>query len=304
MFGRFWGGLQVHKWARVHDNSGVDRKALLIYQGEQRRIWHLMATRGESLPDLSVLSEPLLNIARAEAMKKHFLRPPAGRNPDRSQTVTHLAETRDPSRQLVTAQVLRAGLGLARCPLFAPHPKLLPARVFLRAQAPKSYQPAQSAWGDTNTTSSTAVRNRPSTESIRQWPSESTELCGSSRVEPLCATTSNLTGSARALLTANDTDVLDVPLPLTVLKSALERRREIKHVIQGLELGFVVGFPTISSIQLPQNRPSVDTHKSHFLSIVRDELQKGRYIGPAKQADLLNALGPLQSSPISIIPKT
>ncbi|PPQ87400.1 hypothetical protein CVT24_000164 [Panaeolus cyanescens] len=84
MFGRFWGGLQVHKWARVHDNSGVDRRALLIYQGEQRRIWHLMATRGDSLPDLAVLGGPLLNIARAEAMKKHFLRLPAGRNLDKS----------------------------------------------------------------------------------------------------------------------------------------------------------------------------------------------------------------------------
>ncbi|PPQ80585.1 hypothetical protein CVT24_002720 [Panaeolus cyanescens] len=247
--------------------------------------------------------------------------------PPRSRAAIHPAATNGPFRQLATALALGTERARARCPLVDFSQSLSPARVFPRAQAQKSYRPALSVWGATSTTSSTAVQSKPSTASFRPWPKESMVHCSPSRVVPHCATIFNPTENAKVPPTTSDTDALGVPLPLMVLRSALEHRRETngtpyhvdswrrvlrmhglldsyRHVVQGLELGFMVGFPEITSTQLPQNRPSVDTHHAHFLSIIRDKLQKGRYIGPAKRTDLLEALGPLQSSPISIIPKT
>lgn len=79
--------------------------------------------------------------------------------------------------------------------------------------------------------------------------------------------------------------------------------REYRHVVHGLRHGFQVGFPDIAYTQCPPNRASVDEYRPHFDSIIASELAAGRYVGPFTRAEMEEALGHYQSSPMSIIQK-
>ncbi|KAF6740965.1 hypothetical protein DFP72DRAFT_1123256 [Ephemerocybe angulata] len=70
MFAKFWSSLHLHPWATALDSTGVDRHALLIYQAEQRRQWHLIVQNDHTVPDLTVINEFALHRARDEAMKQ------------------------------------------------------------------------------------------------------------------------------------------------------------------------------------------------------------------------------------------
>jgi hypothetical protein len=72
----------------------------------------------------------------------------------------------------------------------------------------------------------------------------------------------------------------------------------------GLRNGFDLHLPAILRTQTPPNRTSLSTYSSAFDSLLSHELQSGRYIGPFPGVELQNLIGPFQSSPISIIPKS
>jgi hypothetical protein len=72
---------------------------------------------------------------------------------------------------------------------------------------------------------------------------------------------------------------------------------------RGLLLGFEIDFPPITVVQTPPNRPSISEFPDEFNSIIQKELDKGRFIGPFLEDELINLIGPFQSSPLSIIPK-
>lgn len=76
-----------------------------------------------------------------------------------------------------------------------------------------------------------------------------------------------------------------------------------KHTITELRLGFHLSFPNITSTPTPPNRDSIVQYTTHFLKVVNNELQTGRYIGPASKATIEALIGPFQSSPMSITPK-
>jgi len=42
MLAKFWGNLQVHKLQSLRDS--LDQKTVIVYQAEQRRLWHLAIT--------------------------------------------------------------------------------------------------------------------------------------------------------------------------------------------------------------------------------------------------------------------
>ena len=63
------------------------------------------------------------------------------------------------------------------------------------------------------------------------------------------------------------------------------------------------GIPTLSSTFTPLNHPSVDVHKEVFLEIVNNKFAKGQYWGPLSKAEIESIIGPLQISPLSLIPK-
>ena len=79
-----------------------------------------------------------------------------------------------------------------------------------------------------------------------------------------------------------------------------ERFGNIPH---GLRYGFMINFPDIHRVQSPFNAPSVDIYHEQLHEIVHKEITKGRYIGPFTLTHIHDAIGPFQSSPLSIIPK-
>jgi hypothetical protein len=60
---QFWSALQTHRWRHALDP--LKQRALLLYQGQQRRKWHLYAGSSESW-SLEVLNEQLLIEARED----------------------------------------------------------------------------------------------------------------------------------------------------------------------------------------------------------------------------------------------
>jgi hypothetical protein len=62
MFIQFWSALQTHYWRHAPDP--LQQRALLLYQAQQRRRWHLHATSGSCTWSLETINERLLIIAR------------------------------------------------------------------------------------------------------------------------------------------------------------------------------------------------------------------------------------------------
>jgi hypothetical protein len=62
MFIQFWSALQIHPWR--HTPDPLQQRALLLYQAQQRRRWHLHATSGSCTWSLETINERLLMIAR------------------------------------------------------------------------------------------------------------------------------------------------------------------------------------------------------------------------------------------------
>lgn len=76
------------------------------------------------------------------------------------------------------------------------------------------------------------------------------------------------------------------------------------HIPDGFRYGFDIGLPPIHQTQTPPNKPSLTEHMDHFNIIIINELNTGRYIGPATKETMERAIGPFQTSPLSIIPKS
>jgi hypothetical protein len=76
------------------------------------------------------------------------------------------------------------------------------------------------------------------------------------------------------------------------------------NILSGLREGFCVGYPTPFRVQTPPNSTSLSVYEHEFKDIVNKELDKGRYIGPLTFSTIEAFLGPYQSSPLSLIPKS
>jgi hypothetical protein len=140
------------------------------------------------------------------------------------------------------------------------------------------------------------------------------------------ASTSKLSEAADQLHTSIDTCALAVEVDITELTAAISRRQSraltpynadiwehalqqagILHrypdIPQSLRTGFFAGVPGIQQCFTPPNSPSIEQHVDAFWDIVRIEFTKGRYLGPFSQAELERAIGPFQTSPLSLVPK-
>ena len=86
--------------------------------------------------------------------------------------------------------------------------------------------------------------------------------------------------------------------------SSLGLQEKYPHLVQGLAEGFDLGIPPILCTYAPPNHPSVHALFDVYSNIVDNEFTAGRYIGPFSRTQLEWALGPFQSSPLSLVPKT
>ena len=73
---------------------------------------------------------------------------------------------------------------------------------------------------------------------------------------------------------------------------------------QNIADGFSVGIPRITRTYTPPNHASVRSLPNVYSSIVENEFKAGRYIGPFTQRQVESALGPFQTSPLSLVPKS
>jgi hypothetical protein len=200
------------------------------------------------------------------------------------------------------------------------------SRVFNRAQAAARYPSAPYAWGAPHTGSSNATPLPHGTACTKPSQNGSAASCSSVRTTNPFAPIGNTNEDASANGTTNDTFALDAVRPATELRHVLERRKlraltpykpdvwesllarsglllDYPHLPDDLRFGFNIKLPRILYTQAPPNRPAIREFRHQFTKIVRDEFEKGRYIGPFTQTDIESLIGPFQSSPLSIIPK-
>ena len=68
--------------------------------------------------------------------------------------------------------------------------------------------------------------------------------------------------------------------------------------------GAFAGIPQIDLSFTPPNNPSTELLNTVFNDMIQLEFNKGRYLGPFSKEELELEIGPFQSSPLSLVPKT
>ena len=141
------------------------------------------------------------------------------------------------------------------------------------------------------------------------------------------ASTGNASKVAHPPVIPSDTGAPDVGNHPMELKRALERRKRepvspYRHgawsaelsrlsllpkypsMVDGFRFGFELGIPRIFDTYTPPNHSSIVNLPDVYNSIIHNEFISGRYIGPCTRAQVEAELGPFQTSPLSLIPKT
>ena len=187
-----------------------------------------------------------------------------------------------------------------------------------------NYQPAPSAWEDTDITRPRAKRQRPGMEPNRSAPAP--PAGGSSIIEgPSYARIGKGQTDAPTHLASTFTSVRDVVRKSTAQTPAHQPKPRIRtplipeewkfaldeagllgiypQIPSFLTYGADAGIPQIRTTFTPPNHPSIASHQTFFDEIVNIEFQKGRYWGPFSKTELESIIGPFQTSPLSLIPK-
>jgi hypothetical protein len=73
---------------------------------------------------------------------------------------------------------------------------------------------------------------------------------------------------------------------------------------RGLREGFHAGIPPITKTYTPPNKSSIEELGTPFTQLINAELERGRYIGPLQKEEVEELIGPFQTSPLNIIPKS
>ncbi len=76
------------------------------------------------------------------------------------------------------------------------------------------------------------------------------------------------------------------------------------NILSILQNGATIGVPRIEHTFTPSNSPSIAHHATQFHTILQHKYLKCRHLGPFTRAQLEAAIGPFQTSPLSIIPKS
>ena len=95
--------------------------------------------------------------------------------------------------------------------------------------------------------------------------------------------------------------------PFQVWKASLDKfslSSCYPSLVFSLQFGFNAGVCSISTSFMPPNSHTVYEHISAFRDIVDIEFNKGHYLGPFSSATVEALIGPFQSSPLSLVPKS
>ena len=190
--------------------------------------------------------------------------------------------------------------------------------------ATTNYQPAPSAWEDTDTTRPRAKRQKPGEEPNQSVPAPPAGGSSTSRglsyaqigkgrtVAPThqASTFTNVRDAARKSMEQTPAHQLKpnicTPLVPKEWRSALDEAGLLEtypQIPSFLTYGADAGIPRLQTTFTPPNHPSIASHQKVFDEIVNIEFQKGRYWGPFSKTELESIIGPFQTSPLSLIPK-
>ncbi|KAE8179271.1 hypothetical protein CF335_g9654, partial [Tilletia laevis] len=75
-------------------------------------------------------------------------------------------------------------------------------------------------------------------------------------------------------------------------------------LMAGLRDGFDFGIPPLRETRTPPNHLSATENEDVLERIAASEIEKGRWAGPFTRAEVETVLGPFQSSPMGLIPKS
>ncbi|KAJ8509083.1 hypothetical protein ONZ45_g8695 [Pleurotus djamor] len=225
-----------------------------------------------------------------------------------------------PPRLAVTATLQGGGPQLV---ILATSP--VAPRIFGRGQAAGPSQLVPYALGAIPTESASATSKAYGTTPTQQlhveW--ERTLSCDQ---EPRYVSTGNEWEVAPRLRIPTNTAARDASPRLTALRRVLEHRKnnaltpyhigawssllnqsrlitKYPHIPSSLQFGFDLHIPVIHHTQTPPNKSTILEHINHFRGLIRAEVDKARYIGPLTRHELLNLIGPFQTSPFSIMEK-
>ena len=187
-------------------------------------------------------------------------------------------------------------------------------------------EPAQSAWVAMSTPSQSATASSCGTDPQAQ-PEKTSRAGWSQQMDAPSVSTGRCHGDVPPQTTPTGTGAQVAEKWDTELNRALEQRgREpltpyrwevweaelsrlglqdrYPKLVQGLRCGFDLGIPHIRHTYTPPNHRSISLLHSVYSSIVANEFSAGRYIGPFTRAQLEASIGPFQTSPLSLVPKT
>ena len=187
--------------------------------------------------------------------------------------------------------------------------------------------PARYASAVGNTTLEPANCPPYGTESTKPGAHARTMAVSSTKTAGHYATTGTSLLDARTKAHDISMNVLDAVNPHTVLRNAVSRRRRHPRTPLNAELweeslrssnllskyhqvpmfirsGALAGIPNISHTFTPLNKASTEELSTAFQDIIQAEFSKGRYIGPFTRDELEREIGPFQSLPLSLVPKS
>jgi hypothetical protein len=178
------------------------------------------------------------------------------------------------------------------------------------------------------TTSTTSQSAKPPSSGTVQCPSleKTSKGAWSQRTASCFASIGKSQRDADPQATQNDTDARDVEKPIMGPRVALKQRKlepctpynkgtwaellqdlglweKYPCLVQGFAIGFDLGIPHITHTHTPPNHSSVTPLFNVYSSIIDSEFAAGQYIGPFTRHQLELALGPFQTSPLSLVPK-
>ena len=184
----------------------------------------------------------------------------------------------------------------------------------------------RSASGATNTFSQNAKRPSSGTAQ-QQLPEKTNKGALPPQMASASASTGSFQGAAPPRPTQTGTGAQVAEAQIMEPKAALGQRRlepltpYRKHVwaqelarlalaakypllVPGLTKGFSLSIPHIRYTYTPPNHASVKSLLNVYNGIISNEFAAGRYIGPFSRCQLEAEIGPFQSSPLSLVPKT
>jgi hypothetical protein len=198
-------------------------------------------------------------------------------------------------------------------------------RIFATAQPEVPTLLAQSAWDNIHTPFSPAKPPLHGTAPTKLSPNASKAISSFAAMMPAYAMTGKRKAVAEATGMTIITVVPDAGMPTTMPRTVLKHRKlkvlalykpdawesllckaglfaTYHWIPDGFRYSCHLKLPQIKRTQIPPNKDSIIVYSKPVNIIIKDELSKGRYIGPFSQGELKDTIGPSSHLPYQSFP--